>query len=164
MTLTPSTLRADAFIGNKRLNCGPGSKPCGNACIPKDNKCRASWNKPVKLAAGTAAVVGAGLVGTALFHPRANMRRAAGEMFEPITQAGFGAANAAGGNWPGAAKNFANAALSGRNFGKNARTVAEGYGTDIRNTVNSARNAYFKWRHHRPAGRRDSIWATGFAP
>ena len=41
--------RNDVFIGNKKLNCGPNSKPCGNACIPKDHQCRASWNKPVKL-------------------------------------------------------------------------------------------------------------------
>ena len=99
MTLTPLTVSADAFIGNKKLNCGPNSKPCGNACIPKDHKCRASWNKPVKVAAGAAAITGAALVGTALFHPRANMRRAAGEVINPITQAGFGAANAAVGNW-----------------------------------------------------------------
>lgn len=55
MTLTPATVRrlepgrtrSDVFIGNKKLNCGPGSKPCGNTCIPKDHKCRASWNKPI---------------------------------------------------------------------------------------------------------------------
>jgi hypothetical protein len=163
MTLTPATLRTDAFIGNKKLNCGPGSMPCGNACIPKGNKCRASWNKPVKIAAGAAAITGAALVGTALFHPRANMRRAAGEMFEPITQAGFGAANAAAGNWPGVAKNAAKMAMSSQNLGKNIKTVAQGYGTDIKSAYNKGKNAYFKWRNHRP-GRRDSFWATGFEP
>lgn len=156
--------RRDAFIGNKKLKCGPRSKPCGNACIPKDHKCRASWNKPVKLAAGTAALTGAAIVGTAFLHPRANMRRAAGALFEPISQAGFGAANVAGGNWPGAAKNFANAAIAGREMGPNLRTLGKGYSSDIRNLYNKGREAAFKSRHHRPAKRRDSIWAEGFAP
>jgi hypothetical protein len=98
MTLTPATIRTDAFIGsNKKLKCGPGSKACGNACIPKNHKCRASWNKPVKVAAGATVLTGAALLGTALFHPRSNMRRAAGEMLDPMAQAGFGAALTAGG-------------------------------------------------------------------
>ena len=156
--------RRDAFIGNKKLNCGPGSKPCGNACIPKGHKCRASWNKPVKLAAGAAALTGAAVVGTAFLHPRANMRNAARAVIEPTLQTGFGIGNAARGNWAGAAKNAANVAATGQGMGRNLRTIAEGYGTDIKGAVNRGRNAAFKWRHHRPAKRRDSIWAEGFQP
>jgi hypothetical protein len=165
MALTPATVRADRFLGNnKKLNCGPGSKPCGNACIPKDHKCRASWNKPVKVAAGAAALTGVALVGTAILHPRAKMREAARGLAEPMMQAGFGVANVARGNWVGAAKNAANVGMAGRGMGKNLRTVAEGYGTDIRNGVNRAREAGFKWKNHRPAKRRDSVWAEGFEP
>lgn len=154
MALTPSTVRRDAFIGNKKLNCGPGSKPCGNACIPKGHKCRASWNKPIKLAAGAAALTGAAIVGTAFLHPRANMRNAARAVIEPTLQAGFGIGNVARGNWAGAAKNTANVAATGQGMGRNLRTIAEGYGTDIKGAVNRGRNAAFKWRHHRPAKRR----------
>ena len=89
------------------------------------------------------------------------MRKAAQGMFDPVVQTGFGASNAAQGNWTGAARNMSNAARSSRNFGRNARTVAEGYGTDIKSAFNKARNAVFKWQHHR-AAKRDSIWAEGF--
>lgn len=155
--------RRDAFIGNnKKLKCGPGSKPCGNACIPKGHKCRASWNKPVKIAAGAAALTGAAIVGTAFLHPRSGMRRAAREIIEPTLQTGFGVGNVARGNWAGAAKNAANVAATGSNLGRNMRTLAEGYGTDIKNATSRARNAAFKWRHHRPAKRGDSPWAEGF--
>tara|TARA_R110000772_G_scaffold168841_1_gene280600 strand:+ start:3345 stop:3815 length:471 start_codon:yes stop_codon:yes gene_type:complete len=156
MTLTPSTLRTDAFIGNKKLNCGPGSKPCGNACIPKDHKCRASWNKPVKLAAGAAALTGAAIVGTAFLHPRSGMRAAARAVIEPALQTGFGVGNVARGNWVGAAKNAANVAATGQGMGRNLSTLAKGYGTDIKGIVKRARNAAFK--------RTDSPWAMGFAP
>lgn len=164
MTLTPSTVRTDVFIGNKKLNCGPGSKPCGNACIPKGHKCRASWNKPVKVAAGAAALTGAAIVGTAFLHPRSGMRSAARQVINPALQTGFGIGNVAQGNWVGAAKNAANVAASSQGLGANLRTLAQGYGTDIRSAANRGRNAYFKWRHHRPAKRRDSIWAEGFEP
>jgi hypothetical protein len=137
-------------LDRKTLNCGPGSKQCGNACIPKDRKCRASWNKPVKAAAAIGGLAAAGLVGTALFHPRTNMRNAARGMIEPVMQGGFAAGNAARGNWGGAAKNMANAGLAAEGFGRNARTVASGYGTDIRNAKNRAKTAYFRWRNHRP--------------
>lgn len=162
MTLTPATLRRDAFIGNKKLNCGPGSKACGNACIPKDHKCRASWNKPVKVAAGAAALTGAAIVGTAFLHPRSGMRQAAREVINPALQAGFGLGNVAQGNWVGAAKNAANVAASSQGLGHNLRTLAQGYGTDLRSAANRGRNAAFKWRHHRPAKRRDSVYAAGF--
>lgn len=158
MPLTPAALRTDA----RKLNCGPGTKQCGNACIPKNRKCRASWNKPVKALAAGGAILGAGLVGTALFHPRAGMRQAARSMVEPIRQGAYAASNAARGNWSGAAMNMANAAAESQGFGRNARTVAQGYGTDIRNVYNAGKTAAFKWRHHRPAKRRDSIWAEGF--
>lgn len=164
MVLTPTLVRGDVFIGNKKLNCGPGSKPCGNACIPKDHKCRASWNKPVKLAAGAAALTGAAIVGTAFLHPRANMRSAARSVIDPTLQTGFGIGNVARGNWAGAAKNAANVAATGQDLGKNLGTLAKGYGTDIKGAVNRGRNAAFKWRNHRPAKRRDSVWAKGFAP
>jgi hypothetical protein len=164
MALSPATLRTDAFIGNKKLNCGPSSKPCGNACIPKDHKCRASWNKPVKVAAGAAALTGAAIVGTAFLHPRSGMRAAARAVIEPALQTGFGVGNVARGNWVGAAKNAANVAATGQGMGRNLSTLAKGYGTDIKGIVNRGRNAAFKWRNHRPAKRRDSIWATGFAP
>lgn len=164
MTLTPATLRGDAFIGNKKLNCGPGSKPCGNACIPKDHKCRASWNKPVKVAAGAAALTGAAIVGTAFLHPREGMRSAARQVIDPALQTGFGIGNVARGNWAGAAKNAANVAATGQGMGRNLRTLAQGYGTDIKGLYNKGREAAFKARHHRPAKRRDSIWAEGFEP
>jgi hypothetical protein len=171
MTLTPATIRADVFVGNKKLNCGSGSKPCGNACIPKDHKCRASWNKPVKAAAALGAAAGVGLVATAFLHKREGMRSAARASIEPLAQAGFATGNAARGNWTGAAKNVANVAMTGRDLPKNLKTVAQGYGTDIKNLVNRGRNASFKSRHHRQAkGGRvpglnyDSIWAQGFEP
>jgi len=159
MTLT----RNDVFIGNKKLNCGPNSKPCGNACIPKDHQCRASWNKPVKVAAGAAALTGAAVVGTAFLHPRASMRNAARQTVEPALQAGFAVGNVSRGNWVGAAKNAANVAATGQNLSRNLRTLAQGYGTDIKSAANRARKAAFKMRYHRPAKRRDSIWADGFA-
>lgn len=158
MTLT----RNDVFIGNKKLNCGPNSKPCGNACIPKDHQCRASWNKPVKVVAGAAALTGAAIVGTAFLHPRASMRSAARQTIEPALQTGFAVGNIARGNWTGAAKNAANVAATGQGLGRNVSTLAKGYGTDIKNAVNRGRNAAFKMRYHRPAKRRDSIWAEGF--
>lgn len=171
MTLTPATTRSDVFLGNKKLNCGPNSKPCGNACIPKDHKCRASWNKPVKVAAAVGAAAGVGLVATAFLHKREGMRSAARASIEPLAQAGFAAGNAARGNWTGAAKNVANVAMTGRDLPKNLKTVAQGYGTDIKNLVNRGRNAAFKAKHHRQAkGGRvpglnyDSIWAVGFTP
>lgn len=165
MTLTPTTIRTDAFLGNnKKLKCGPGSKPCGNACIPKGHKCRASWNKPVKVAAGAAALTGAAIVGTAFLHPREGMRGAARSIIEPVSQAGFGVGNIARGNWASAAKNAANAAASGQGLGRNLKTLAKGYGTDLSTLYNKGKNAAFKARHHRQAGRKDSVWATGFAP
>lgn len=164
MTSTLTSPRTDVFIGNKKLKCGPTSKPCGNACIPKSNKCRASWNKPVKLAAGAAALTAATVVGTAVFHPREKMRTAARNTIEPAAQIGFGIANLAQGNIVGAAKNAANAALLGKNLGRNTRTLAKGYGSDIKNLYNKGREAAFKARHHRQAKRGDSIWAEGFAP
>ena len=163
MAITPASLRIDAFVGNKKLNCGQGSKPCGNACIPKDHKCRASWNKPVKIAAGAAAFTGAAIVGTAFLHPRAGMRGAAREVIEPALQTGFGLGYAIRGNWAGVAKNAANVASTGQGLGKNLRTIAEGYGTDIRNVANRAKDAHFKWRYHRPAKRIDAIYASGFS-
>lgn len=161
MALTPRTvLRFDG----RKLNCGPGTKQCGNACIPKDHKCRASWNKPVKALAAAGAIAGAGLVGTALFHPRAGMRNSARAMMEPVMQAGYAAGNVARGNWGGAAKNMANAAATSQGLGRNARNIARGYGTDLRNAYNKGKTAVFKWRHHRPAKGGKSPWAAGFAP
>lgn len=162
MTLTPQTIRADGLLGNKKLNCGPGSKPCGGACIPKDHKCRASWNKPVKIARNVAVLTGAAVVGTALFHPREKMRNAARNTLEPVLQAGYALGNTARGNFSGATVNVANIGLTAKNLGGNARTLAEGYGTDIRNIYNRGKEAVFKMRHHRPAAKRDSIYATGF--
>jgi hypothetical protein len=156
--------RNDVFIGNKKLNCGPNSKPCGNACIPKDHKCRASWNKPVKLAAGAAALTGAAIVGTAFLHPRSGMRAAARQTIEPALQTGFAVGNVARGNWVGAAKNAANVAATGQNIGSNLRILGKGYASDIKSIYNKGRNAAFKARHHRPAKRRDSIYAAGFSP
>ena len=163
MTLTPASFRLDAFVGNKKLNCGPGSKPCGNACIPKDHKCRASWNKPIKVAAGAAAITGAALVGTAFLHPRSGMRSAAREVIQPALEAGFGLNNVTRGNWGGAAKNAANFVATGKGFGRNLKTIAEGYGTDIRNVTNRAKDAHFKWRYHRPVKRIDTVYASGFS-
>jgi len=90
------------------------------------------------------------------------MRQAAREVIEPTLQAGFAAGNVARGNWPGAAINIANVAATGRNMGRNLRTLSEGYGTDIRGLVNRARGTAFKLRYHRPAKRRDSVFAPGF--
>lgn len=156
--------RNDVFIGNKKLNCGPNSKPCGNACIPKDHQCRASWNKPVKLAAGAAALTGAAIVGTAFLHPRSSMRSAARQTIEPALQTGFAVGNAARGNWAGAAKNAANVAATGQGMGRNLSTLGKGYASDIKALYNKGRNAAFKAKHHRSAKRRDSIWAEGFSP
>ena len=171
VNLTPATVRADAFIGNKKLNCGPGSKACGNACIPKDNKCRASWNKPVKVAATVGAVAGVGLVATAFLYNRSGMRSAAQASIEPLAQAGFAAGNIARGNFAGAAKNAANVAMTGRELPKNLKYLAKGYGTDLQNVVNRGRSAAFKARYQRQAkGGRvpglnyDSVWAQGFEP
>jgi hypothetical protein len=171
MALTPALVRSDRFLGNKKLNCGPGSKPCGNACIPRNHKCRASWNKPVKAAATVGAIGGAALLGTALLHPRPNMRRAAMGMVEPIRQGAYAAGNAARGNWGGAAMNMANMAASSQGLGRNARTVVSGYGADIQNLYRRGKEAAFKAKNHRQAkGGRvpglnyDSVWASGFAP
>jgi hypothetical protein len=159
MAITPSSIRADAFIGNKKLNCGPNSKPCGNVCIPRSHKCRASWNKPVKAAAAIGAAAGVGLVATAFLHKRPGMRSAARASIEPLAQAGFAAGNVARGNWTGAAKNVANVGMTGRDLPKNLKTVAQGYGTDIKNLVNRGRNAAFKAKHHRQATRSaDFTW------
>ena len=169
--LTPSVVRTDVFIGNKSLKCGPGSKPCGNACIPKDHRCRASWNKPVKAVAATGAAAGVGLVATALLHKREGMRSAARASIEPLAQAGFAAGNAARGNWIGAAKNIANVGVTGRDLPRNLGVVARGYGSDIRTLINKSREAAFKAKHHRSAGsgrvpglHYDSVWAAGFHP
>jgi hypothetical protein len=146
--------RTDKWIGNKDLNCGPGSKPCGNACIPKDHKCRASWNKPVKALKAAAVIGGVGLVGTAILHPRSGMRQAARGLMEPVMHGGFALGNVARGNFTGAAANVSNAGLSAGNFKQNATSLAKGYGTDIRNAGNRIKAAAFKWKHHRPAKRR----------
>jgi hypothetical protein len=92
------------------------------------------------------------------------MRSAARAVIDPTLQTGFGVGNVARGNWAGAAKNAANVAATGQDLGKNLGTLAKGYGTDIKGAVNRGRNAAFKWRNHRPAKRRDSVWAEGFAP
>ena len=92
------------------------------------------------------------------------MRAAARAVIEPALQTGFGVGNVARGNCVGAAKNAANVAATGQGMGRNLSTLAKGYGTDIKGIVNRGRNAAFKWRNHRPAKRRDSIWAEGFAP
>lgn len=146
------TLRADRFLGNNRkLNCGPGSKPCGEACIPKNHKCRASWNKPV-----TAAKVGltaglVGLVATSLIHPRSTMRNAARGLVEPVTHSGFGIGNIASGNPIRAAKNFSDAAMAAQNFRGNVNTLRVGYSQDIRNLSGRVKEAHFKWKNHRKA-------------
>ncbi len=127
-----------------RLECGPESKRCGNACIPKWKKCRASWNKPVKALAGAAALTGAGIAATAIFHPRSEMRKAARGMVEPLVQTGFAAGNMARGNTPGAAKNVANVATSAENFGKNTKTVVQGYGEDLNNLYKRGKNLFSK--------------------
>lgn len=157
--------RKDILGNSSKLNCGPTSKPCGNACIPKDKKCRASWNKPVKAAATVAAVAGAGLVGTAVFHKRGEMRRAARGLVEPALQVGFGLGNAARGNVAGATKNLMNVTETAREVPSHIRTLKTGYGKDLNALKQKAKRAYFKAKHHRPAAkRRDSIWAEGFAP
>ena len=116
-----------------QLECGEGSKRCGNACIPRWKKCRASWNKPVKLAAGAAVLTGAALAGTAFFHPRSEMRKAAREAANPVVHGGFALSKLASGNIPGAAKSSVNAATSGEKVGENVRTLAKGYGKDLNN-------------------------------
>lgn len=162
MTLTPAAVHTDAFIGNKKLNCGPGSKPCGNACIPKDHKCRASWNKPVKLAAAAATLTAAGVGATALFHKRAEMRQAARELAFPAINTAFAAGNIARGNIASAAANMYHAAEGARNVKENINTLARGYGSDIRGLVNRGREAVYKWKHHRPAAKRRDTYARGF--
>jgi len=169
MTITTGDLRNDRLFGNnKKLKCGPTSKPCGNACIPKAHKCRASWNKPVKAAAGALTVAGVGLTATMFLHPRAKARKAAAGLVAPVVNAGFGLGNMATGNQAGAAKNFADAALSGRNFGKNVKSLAHEYGVDIANAKGRVRNIWFKHRNHKQAKsggfKFDSpIWAEGFS-
>lgn len=144
--------RKDAFVGNdKKLKCGPNSKPCGNACIPKNHRCRASWNKPVKALKAGAVIAGAGLVGTALFHKRANMRAAAAGLGEPVMHGGFALGNIAMGNKAQAAKNAANAMSSAQNFRKNVATLRKGYGQDVGSVYAAAKRAVFKARHHRQA-------------
>lgn len=162
MTLSPTSLRVDAFIGNKNLNCGPGSKPCGNACIPKDHKCRASWNKPVKLAAAAATLTAAGVGATALFHKRTEMRQAARELAFPAINTAFAGGNISRGNVAAAAANMYHAAEGARNVKANVSTLARGYGSDIRGLVNRGREAAFKWKHHRPAAKRKDTYAKGF--
>ena len=154
--LTAAHFRGDVFIGNKKsLKCGSNSKKCGNVCIPKDHKCRASWNKPVKAAAvaGGAAAVAVGA--TALFHPRARARNAARGIAEPVAQGGFAVANVARGNFVGASKNVLNASIAGRGFRKNARTLAQEYGTDLKRMRTSVSNRFkkasFKAKNHRRA-------------
>ena len=144
--------RKDAFVGNdKKLKCGPNSKPCGNACIPKNHRCRASWNKPVKALKAGAVIAGAGLVGTALFHKRANMRAAAAGLGEPVMHGGFALGNIAMGNRAQAAKNAANAVMSAKNFKRNVTTLGKGYGQDVGSVYAAAKRAVFKARHHRQA-------------
>lgn len=145
-------LRADRILGNNsKLRCGPGSKPCGEACIPKNHKCRASWNKPV-MAVKVGLTAGAvGLVATALIHPRSAMKNAARGLVEPLTHTGFGVGNIARGNGVQAAKNFADAALSAKNLKGNLNTLRKGYSQDIRNLGYRAKEAHFKWKHHRKA-------------
>lgn len=144
--------RKDAWVGNdKKLKCGPGSKPCGNACIPKNHKCRASWNKPVKALKAGAALAGVGLVGTALFHKRANMRAAAAGLGEPVMHGGFALGNIALGNKAQAAKNAVNAMMSAKNFKKNVVTLGKGYGQDVSSAYAAAKKVVFKARHHRQA-------------
>jgi len=128
------------------LNCGPGSKRCGDACIPKKKKCRASWNKPVKLVGGAAALAGAGVIGTALFHPRPKMRKAASAIINPVTQTGFALGNIVRGNVPGAANNAVNAAATAESFGENAKSVARGYGEDIKKSYKKLKGRVNKKR------------------
>lgn len=149
--LTASHFRDDAFIGHGKQKCGPTSKPCGNACIPKKHKCRANWNKPVKVAAGALTLATLGVGATALLHPRARARNAARGIAEPVMHAGFGAANIARGNRVGAAKNFYNASTTGSKVFTNAKSLAEEYGTDIKNAGNRVRNVYYRMRNHRQA-------------
>ena len=127
-----------------QLKCGPESKRCGNACIPKWKKCRASWNKPVKALAGAAALTGAAVAGTALFHRRSEMRNAARGMMNPIVQTGFAAGNLARGNTPGAANNAVNVAASAEGFGGNAKTVVQGYGKDLKNLHKRGKQIFSK--------------------
>jgi len=141
----------DAARLDRKLNCGTGSKQCGNACIPKGNKCRASWNKPVKAAAVTAGAAGLGLVGTAFLHKRQGMRHAARQAVEPITQAGFAAGNLARGNKTGAMKNMANVLRSSRGVGKDLKFIARGYGRDLKSALELGKNRYFKARYHKRA-------------
>lgn len=152
MALSAADFRNDLLVGNnKKLKCGPTSKPCGNACIPKGHKCRASWNKPIKAAAAVGGAAAVGITATAFFHPRARARNAARGMVEPAMQAGFGVGNIARGNRVGAAKNFLNVAVTGKDLGKNARTLAQEYGTDLKSAKNLIRNRFFKAKHHRRA-------------
>lgn len=150
--LTADHFRDDAFVGNKKsLKCGPTSKKCGNACIPKSHKCRASWNKPVKVAA-TVAGVGAIAVGaTALLHPRSGARRAARALIEPVTQAGFGAGNIARGNLVGASKNILNVVNTSKGVGRASRSLAREYGTDLRSLQNRFKRSLFKAKYHKRA-------------
>lgn len=136
---------------DKKLNCGPGSKQCGNACIPKSHKCRASWNKPVKAAAAVAGAAGLGLVGTAFLHKREGMRSAARSVIEPVAQAGFAAGNLARGNKAGAMNNVANVIATSKGAGKNLQYVAKGYGRDLQFALELGKNRYFKMRHHKQA-------------
>ena len=43
--------------------------------------------------------------------------------------------------------------MSGKDFGKNAKSLAAEYGTDIKNARNKIRNAIFKRTHHKKAGK-----------
>ena len=150
--LTADHFRDDVFVGNKKsLKCGPTSKKCGNACIPKSHKCRASWNKPVKVAA-TVAGVGAVAVGaTALLHSRPAARAAARALIEPVTQAGFGAGNIARGNLVGASKNILNVVNTSKGVGRASRSLAREYGTDLKSLQNRFKRSSFKAKYHKRA-------------
>lgn len=56
MELTPSTLRFD-------LQCGPGSKPCGQACIPREHECQITGAARRKVAKAVGLSLAAGTVG-----------------------------------------------------------------------------------------------------
>ena len=64
---------------------------------------------------------------------------------------GFGLGNMASGNGAAATKNFWNASQASRSVVKNARSLAEEYGTDIRNAGRRIHNIYFKMANHRRA-------------
>lgn len=146
-----SVAQFDVTRLDRKLNCGPGSKQCGNACIPKSKKCRASWNKRVKAAALTATAAGLGLVGTAYLHKRSGMRQAARRVIQPVAQAGLAFENIAQGNMLGAAKNVAKVITTSKGAGKDLKFIAKGYGRDLKYALELGKNRYFKARHHKRA-------------